>query len=87
MHEHDPICVDNVIKCRTCGENIPQMSLATVQSAVQARRILDEIAAAGEYKIASSDGDFPVYSEDNGLEITVNKLADRRFDVVKRSKK
>ncbi len=84
-HEHDTyLGLDNIIRCRTCGKEVISMIVASVTSAARARRVLDEIAVAGGYSAVASDGDFVVYRDNKGLEITVTKIAERRYDVIKR---
>jgi len=84
-HE-EHVGLDNLIRCRKCGVILPEIVLASVQSAIRARRIQDEIASAGEYQATGMDGDFVVYSDGKGIEIAIKKIAERRFDVVKRVK-
>ena len=90
-HEHDPIVgLDRVIRCRTCGHVLPYMkeTISKVQSSSRARRILEEIAVAGNYKAVNFSGLFVVYSKNkDGLteEVTAKKLGDREFEVTKKT--
>ena len=59
--------------------------LATVQSLIQARRLLDEIAIQGKLKPAGFGEDSVVYEED-GLELTIIRREGRQWSIVKRQK-
>lgn len=59
-------------------------------SAIKARRMLDQIAIAGGYKVTGAAGNFPIYSRQvDGVndEISIEKTKKRRFDVIKLTRK
>ena len=88
-HKHEPIIsLDGQIKCRTCGKILPffEEELAKVSSAIRLRRILEEIAVAGNYTAISFHRGFVVYSKkiDNlREEVTGEKVANREFRIYK----
>lgn len=60
--------------------------IATLQSKVQARRVQDEIAQQGGYKLTSSDENSVTYSRKRGdvlEELTIQKKAERQWEVCK----
>jgi len=88
-HKHDIIIsLNHQITCRTCGQIVPYFEeiISRVQSAKKAKRIMDEIAVAGEYKAISIYQGFVHYVRElDGLteEITARETGDRAFEVVK----
>ena len=90
MCEHEPeIQLGGLIKCRICGNILPEATeeITKVSSARRARRILEELAMAGNYYVASRERGFPIYARDkNGVkeEITAEKLADREYKVYRK---
>ena len=90
MHEHEPLIgTDSLIRCRTCGIILPQMTeeVCKVYSAKGATKVLNEMATAGKYRANSLENGFVVYvRERNGLreEVTGEKLSKRTFRVIKR---
>ena len=91
-HKHEGIIGnDGLIKCRTCGQILPYIedTISKVVSALRAKRILDEIAVAGNYQAIGFNGDFVIYSKckDNLIEeITAEKLKEREFIIKKVTK-
>lgn len=89
-HEHEAIIqLNNTIKCRTCGKIAPyaEETICRVDSAVRARRIMEEIAVAGGYWASSLVSGFVVYKREQGgltIEITAEKMSDRKYKVYKR---
>ena len=89
-HKHEPLVqLDGLIKCRICGELLPyaEEEICKVSSAMRVRRVLEEIAVAGEYTADSYEKGFIVYSKkQNGIieEVTGEKLSDRNYRVYKR---
>ena len=89
-HKHFPeIQLDGTIKCKDCGQTLPyaEEEICKVSSAMRVRRVLEEIAIAGEYMAASYEKGFMVYSKrQNGIteEVTGEKLSERNYRVYKR---
>ena len=89
-HQHEPIVsLDNIIKCRTCGQILPyaEQELGKVSSAIMANRLLDEIAIKGGFHAESFEDDFIVYSKDrDGIreEMTVKKKSDRAYIILQK---
>ena len=89
-HEHDPIVgSDKIIRCRICGELLSHLEevLGRLTSFTRARRFQDEIAWNGGYVAAGYTGLSVIYSRrTDGLveEVTVRKMGDRKFEVVKK---
>ena len=89
-HEHEAtVGLDNVIRCRTCGEVIPyaETELGKVSSAIMANRLLDEIAIKGGFHAESFEDDFIVYAKDkDGMreEMTVKKKSDRVYVILQK---
>ncbi len=86
--KHEPVIgLDNIIKCKLCGEAVYELIIASgIQSSTRARRILDEIAVAGDYKAISVTDKDVVYG--NGtFELTTRKIAERRYEVIKRKQR
>ena len=89
-HEHEPmVMLNGTIRCRTCGEILPRMeeTISLVSSQRRANRILQEIAVAGHYQANTFEDGFVVYSRSNNgnrEELTVQKLSERNYRIVKR---
>ena len=78
--------LDKITRCKHCGEVLTKQIIAKVQSSYRAKRILDEIAVAGEYVAAGFNGEFVIYSKKrNGVieEITIEEYSDKQFQIVK----
>jgi hypothetical protein len=56
-----------------------------IQSATQARHILDSFAVQGGYKALSIENGFIVYGNEK-FELTIKQKTRRRFDIIKRLK-
>ena len=88
--EHDALIgLDCIIRCRLCGDVLPYSieTITKVQSSTRAKRILDEIAVAGNYRASSFNDSFIVYSRcrDSLIEeVSVEKVKDREFRVFKK---
>ena len=89
-HIHDPfLLINNTIRCRTCGEILPNMEeeITKVSSSKRATKVLQEVAVAGRYVARSFEREFVLYTRDtNGIreEVTAEKLSDRNYRVFKR---
>ena len=89
-HKHEGIIgTDGLLRCRTCGQLLEQAEeeVTRVGSKVKAKRVLDEIAVAGNYFASSFEGGFVVYTrKKDGVteEITGEQLTDRDFVIKKR---
>ena len=91
--EHDPIVqLDDLIRCRKCGELLPEMEeeIATVSSRKRANNVLQEIAVAGGYRASGMQDGFVVYRKmqnENEEEVTAQKNKGFGYKVVKRTRR
>lgn len=89
-HEHDgEITFDKKLRCRLCGEELDSFEekISTELSGKRALRIIKEIAQAGEYIVSDGSSEYPLYVKNiDGLviELTVKRIEDREYDVIKR---
>ena len=92
QHQHDPLIgLDGLIKCRTCGELLPyfEEEICKVSSESRAKRVLEEIAAAGRYTVTSITGGFVIFSRETWPsniieEITCEKTHSRVYRIYKK---
>jgi hypothetical protein len=88
--EHDPIIVNGNIKCRLCGEILKEMEVivTTVQSGIQARRIVDQIIVGKDYIPDRINGQGYVVhiKTNNGIfeELTIDQKATRSYAVIRK---
>ena len=88
-HLHEPtITLDGRFKCRTCGQVLEQATEEIrVSSKRTAKRILDELAVAGNYYASSYERGFIVFSRTkDGVteEITGEHINERDYRIIKR---
>ena len=70
--------------CRVCGKVLRETTeVSGIQSALQARKVLETFAIRGNYRASAIEGGFMIYQND-GWELTVKKKHGRRFDIVRR---
>jgi len=89
-HEHEgEVTLDELIKCRICGENLPstEKEIATFSSKTMLKSALEEIAVAGRYTASGFSDSFVIYSKDTENireEVSGKRKNSRAFVIYKR---